>query len=74
MAVEEAVGETIIAAIHGSHANRAGSFFERQSASGQAAKCRSAMNNEVLRDMYAKRPINIYKAPEGTYAATETTG
>jgi hypothetical protein len=29
LAVEAAAGETIIAAIHGNRANRAGSFFER---------------------------------------------
>ena len=38
------MGATIIAAIHGSRANRAGSFFDAQSTSGQATKCLSAMN------------------------------
>jgi len=42
--VEAAVGATIIAAIHGNRANRAGSFSNAQSTSGQAAKRLSAMN------------------------------
>jgi hypothetical protein len=32
------------------------------------------MNKEMSEDIYAKRPINIYKAPKGTHAAAETTG
>ena len=42
--------------------------------SGQAGKCRSAINKEMPGVMYAKRPINIYKAPKRTHAAAETTG
>jgi len=54
------VGATTITAIHGSRANRAGSFFEcAKSASVQATKCLSAMNRDIPGDTYAKRPINI---------------
>jgi hypothetical protein len=68
------VGATTITAIHGSRANRAGSFFQcAKTASGQAAKRLSAMNKDIPGDTYAKRPINIYQAPEGTHTATETT-
>src|SRR5215471_14045000 len=30
--------------------------------------------SEIPGDTYAKRPINIHKAPKGTHTATETTG
>jgi hypothetical protein len=61
-------------AIHDNRANRAGSFFEYTKSSGQATKCLSGMNERFQGDTYANRPINIYKAPKGTHAATETTG
>ena len=41
------MGATIIAPIHGSRANHAGSFFECTSTSGQAAKRLSAMNEKL---------------------------
>ena len=42
------MGATIIAAIRGSRANRAGSVFERQSASDRAVECLSATSKEIL--------------------------
>jgi hypothetical protein len=45
--VEAAVDATTIAAIRGSRANRAGSFFEHTKDVPEAAKCLSAMNREI---------------------------
>ena len=60
------MGATTIAATHGSRANRAGSFFERQSAYDQAAKCLSAISKEIRGDTYSKRPFDIYEALRNT--------
>ena len=43
-------------------------YFVRLSDAGMT------MNKEMLRNMYAKRPIDFCKAPKGTHAAAETIG
>jgi hypothetical protein len=66
------VGETTIAAIHGNRANRAGSF------SNTTCLVRfedvPAGYEQRIGDTYAKRPINVYKAPKRTRTATEAKG
>ncbi len=65
------MGETTIAAIHDSRANRAGSF-----SSNVPVRLRDmhAGGEYKIGDTYAEREINIYKTPKGTHAAAETTG
>jgi RNA recognition motif-containing protein len=66
-------GETTIAAIHGSRANSVGSFFECTRWVRSGANCLWGRTKKC-QERYAKRPINIYKAPKRTCTATETKG
>ena len=71
MAGEVVVGATTTMAIHDGRANRVGSFRT------QGVGSRKMLASDGLKlfgGRYAKRPRKIYKAPEGTHTATETTG
>ena len=68
------MGATTIVVIHVSHANRAGSFFERASCERSGCQMLVGDEQEIVGVTYAKRPINIYKASKRTRTATETKG